>query len=116
MIEEYFLQTVQILLVFPIIRSYTLSKKVFNNQQGMIGGKIVFENESSLEFLEVADTGQENKLKYRGRYMDGSQNLIFRYDNAPHHPQVNSYPHHTNTLGTRFRQGKSHHLETCCLR
>jgi hypothetical protein len=26
--------------------------------------------------------------------MDASQNLIFRYDNAPHHPQVSSFPHH----------------------
>ena len=97
MIEEYFLQVEQILREFPVIRSYALSKKVYNNQQGMIGGRIIFEDESSLEFLEVVDTEQENKLKYRYHYMDGSQKLIFRYDNAPHRPQINSFPHHKHT-------------------
>lgn len=97
MIEDYFLQLENILREFPVIRSYALNKKIYNNQQGMIGGRIVFENESSLEFLEVVDTEQESKLKYRYHYMGKSQNLIFRYDNAPHHPQVNSFPHHKHT-------------------
>ncbi len=97
MIEEYFLQVEKTVQEFPLIRSYALNKKIYNNQQGMIGGRIVFENESSLEFLEVVDTELENKLKYRYHYMDGVQTLIFRYDNAPHHPQVDSFPHHKHT-------------------
>ena len=102
MIKEYFLQVEKILQEFPIIRSYALNKKVYNNHQGLIGGRIVFENESSLEFLEVVDTEQENKLKYRYHYMDTSQNLIFRYDNAPHYPQVDSFPHHKH-VGERVQ-------------
>jgi hypothetical protein len=26
--------------------------------------------------------------------MDADNRLIFRYDNAPHHPEVASFPHH----------------------
>jgi hypothetical protein len=42
MIEEYFLQVEKILREFPVIRSYALNKKIYNNQQGMIGGKNFF--------------------------------------------------------------------------
>jgi hypothetical protein len=63
MIEEYFSQVEKILGEFPVIRSYALNKKIYNNQQGMIGGKIVFENGNSLEFLEVVDTEREPKLR-----------------------------------------------------
>ena len=97
MIEKYFQQVESILREFPIIHSYALSKKIYNNQQGMIGGKISFENGNSLEFLEVVDTEQEAKMKCRYHYMDKSNNLIFHYDNAPHHPQVKSFPHHKHT-------------------
>jgi len=29
--------------------------------------------------------------------MDEKQLLIFRYDNAPHHKEVKSFPHHRHT-------------------
>lgn len=94
MIEEHFQRVENVLREFPNIRSYALSKKVYNNQQGMVSGKIVFENGSRLEFLEVIDVGQEAKPKYRYHFMDKSNRLIFRYDNAAHHPQIKSFPHH----------------------
>ena len=97
MIEAYFQEIEDALREFPIIRSYALHKKVYNNQQGLIGGRIIFENETSLEFVEVVDIEQEGKLKYRYHYMSKSQSLIFRYDNAPHHPKINSFPPHKHT-------------------
>ena len=97
MIEEYFLKTEKVLQEFPNIRSYALNKKTYNNRQGSISGKVVFENGYTLEFTEVVDTEQPEKVKYRYHTMDESQNLVFRYDNAPHHPQVKSFPHHKHT-------------------
>ncbi|MDH4164548.1 MAG: DUF6516 family protein [Nitrospirota bacterium] len=32
--------------------------------------------------------------KYRFQYMTKSGRMIFRYDNAPHHPALSSFPHH----------------------
>lgn len=29
--------------------------------------------------------------------MDESQRLIFRHDNAPHHKQISTFPHHEHT-------------------
>ena len=97
MIEDYFLQVEEILREFPSIRSRVLTQKIYNHFQGYISGKIVFENGHSLEFAEVVDTEQTTKVKYRYQYMDEKQSLIFRYDNAPHHKEVKSFPHHRHT-------------------
>jgi hypothetical protein len=34
------------------------------------------------------------RLKYRYHYEDPDGRLVFRYDNAPHHPEVETFPHH----------------------
>jgi len=32
--------------------------------------------------------------KYRLHYMNRVGRMLFRYDNAPHHPEIDTYPHH----------------------
>jgi len=103
-IEDYFLQVENILRDFPAIQAYELTKKVYNIHQGYIGGKITFDSGSSLEFIEVVDTERPAKIKYRYQYMDKSRSLVFRYDNAPHHPEIASFPHHKHI--------PEHHLES----
>lgn len=97
MIEDYFLRVEEVLREFPSIRSRILTQKIHNHYQGYISGKIIFENGYSLEFTEVVDTEQTIKIKYRYQYMDEKLSLIFRYDNAPHHKEVKSFPHHRHT-------------------
>jgi len=94
MIEAYFSQIEAILCEFPTIRSYTLRKKVYNIKQGFISGSIVFENEYMLDFVEVKDAESSAKLKYRYQYMNKHYEVVFRYDNAPHHRQLKTFPHH----------------------
>ncbi len=45
-----------------------------------------------LEFMEYLK--EENRLKYRFHLMDKEGNIVFRYDNTPHHKDVSSFPHH----------------------
>jgi hypothetical protein len=45
--------------------------------------------------MEVVDIEQAGKVKYRYQYMDEARNLLFRYDNAPHHAEIDSFPHHS---------------------
>ena len=35
--------------------------------------------------------------KYRFHYRDSAGEMLFRYDNAPHHPEIDTYPHHKHT-------------------
>lgn len=79
---------------FPYIRSYTLSKKVYNAKQGFIRGVIQFDDDARLEFAEVKDTDVTEKIKYRYHYMRQDHTMIFRYDNAFHHSHIPTFPHH----------------------
>jgi hypothetical protein len=47
---------------------------------------------SILEFMEYLQ--EEDRLKYRFHLMDKEGNIVFRYDNAPHHKDVSTFPHH----------------------
>lgn len=94
MIEIYFTKLEQILQAFPNIQSYTLQKKIYNSKHGYIHGAVMFEIASRLDFVEVKQADKQAKIKYRYHYMDANQALIFRYDNAPHHPNLSTFPHH----------------------
>ncbi|MBS1258136.1 MAG: hypothetical protein MAG551_01189 [Candidatus Scalindua arabica] len=58
---------------------------------GNIGGSIVFKDGSSLHFKEIL---LGKKIQYRFHYMDERNNLISRWDNAPHHKHLDTFPHH----------------------
>ena len=98
MIEAYFAEIEVIVQGFPSVRSYALRKKVYNRKQGYIGGTIVFENGYRLDFIEVKDIEVTGRAKYRYQCMDEHQALVFRYDNAPHHKHLQTFPHHKHTL------------------
>ena len=98
MIETYFWQIEKTINEFPNIRFSSLTKKIYNATQGYISGSITFDNEHRLDFVEVKNTDIEPKIKYRYHYMDENNKMIFRYDNAPHHSEVQTFPHHKHEL------------------
>jgi len=95
MIKDYFSKLEdQIGLFQDIIRSYTITTKYYNRYKGYIIGNIVFVNGSQLRLKEVKDTGFYRKEKYSYHYMDSENLFLFRYDNANHFPEIETFPHH----------------------
>jgi len=95
MIDSYFKLIDKTILDFKaIISSYTIFKKAYNEKQGYIKGEILFKNSSQFCFIEVKNTGLKQKIKYRYHYMDKDNRSIFRYDNAYHHRELKTFPHH----------------------
>ena len=94
MIERYFTQLEQVLQSIPNIQNLTVRKTIYNHKQGHIAGSIIFESGDRLDFAEVKNTDHAGKIKYRYQYMDAQQVMLFRYDNAPHHRQIATFPHH----------------------
>lgn len=97
MIEAYFTEIEVTIQAFPHIDSYWLNKKIYNNSLGYIRGSIIFENRYRLDFIEMKQVGTPDKIKYRYQYMDERNTTIFRYDNAPHHKNIHTFPHHKHT-------------------
>ena len=58
-------------------------------------GDVYFIDNSRLHFRELYfQEPQFYKKSYVYHYQDESEKLIFRYDNAPHYPNLESAPHH----------------------
>ena len=63
--------------------------------------QITIIDSSTLE-ISIFATESSEKLsidKYRLHYMNAGGQMMFRYDNSPHHPEIDSYPHHKHTPG-----------------
>lgn len=68
-------------------------------RQGIIEGRLKFHDKSLLDFDEVVLLRSEQiiKLRYAYHYQNESGEVIFRYDNAPHYPNIITYPHHKHS-------------------
>jgi len=42
----------------------------------------------------IGEKSQIIHLGYRYHFQDAKNNMVFRYDNTPHFPELDSYPHH----------------------
>lgn len=93
-IEQYFS-----LIIRTIHRSIVVDDKVTyiadNPLTGTIDGTLYFQNGSRLEFTEQVSlrAGRPVKQIYRYQYIHKKRS-VFRYDNAPHHPHLPTFPHH----------------------
>jgi len=94
-INKNFADFEQTLADFFFITEQSVNKIRRGSEIGIIKGKLNF-NEGSLEFIEVVkfESEQPEKVKYSYHYMDANKNLVFRYDNARHHKEISTYPHH----------------------
>ncbi|MEI6126349.1 MAG: DUF6516 family protein [Pseudomonadota bacterium] len=61
---------------------------------GMIGGSIHFKDGSVLYFKDLIFVQHRD---YRFHYMDRNQKLICRWDTAPHHHEIKTFPYHQHT-------------------
>jgi len=55
-----------------------------------------FYDNSQLQIMEklVVEAFALLKTRYAYHYQQADATLVFRYDNAPHHPEVETHPHH----------------------
>ena len=67
-------------------------------EYGFISARLVYWDGSLLEFDEMLSLEGEIivKKRYNYHYQTGGE-IIFRYDNAPHRPEIPTFPHHKHT-------------------
>ena len=95
MINKYFKEIENTVSSFSIfIKTYSKLEKLYSENKGFVRGKIVFKDNCMLSFMELIDIEKPEKQKYSYHFADSDMNLIFRYDNSEHHPDISSFPHH----------------------
>lgn len=91
MISDYFREVEGKITEKKIIAEKRVDYREFSSDEGMIRGRLLFINGYVLEFMEYVT--KEERPKYRFHLMGKEGEMIFRYDNAPHH-DVLTFPHH----------------------
>jgi len=92
-IADYFKTIEQLLSSSKLIVDKAVDFKEFSSDEGMVRGRLLFLGGYVLTFMEYIHIGKE-RAKYRFNLSDGKGNFIFRYDNAAHHRDVPTFPHH----------------------
>lgn len=61
--------------------------------------RIRFQNGNMLEVSEaiVSESGDLKRLGYRYHFQNDQNEIIFRYDNTPHFPGLENFPHHKHS-------------------
>ncbi|MEK7439673.1 MAG: DUF6516 family protein [Chloroflexota bacterium] len=64
--------------------------------QGQFLARLSFYDASLLEAAETVrlEDGDIIKDRYSYHYQESNGDIVFRYDNAPHHPEIETFPHH----------------------
>ena len=66
-----------------------------DDYNGLVRCRVIFWDDSFLDIYEVVSTelGYPVRINYAYSYLRNEQR-VFRYDNAPHHPEIATHPHH----------------------
>ncbi|MFB6159419.1 MAG: DUF6516 family protein [Candidatus Nanohalobium sp.] len=90
-----------------IVEEQDISFERIDEETFRIDGKIVFANGYSLEFMEYSSPENHD---YRFHLMDESDNLVKRWDNAPHHEELENFPFHVHVSEDKIEPDKQREL------
>jgi len=95
LIEEYFQKIEADIANCPYIFESRILKDKRSLYIGIIEGDIYFIDESVLHFIEFVSVKEKTeRYKYSYHYQDRDGKVMFRYDMAPHHIEIETFPHH----------------------
>ncbi|MEM2144151.1 MAG: DUF6516 family protein [Candidatus Jordarchaeaceae archaeon] len=106
-IKEYFDHIILFLKGNRNVALVNVDKRIISRARG--GGylrlRITFIDKSRLELREYVND-MLRKLSYSYNYTSSENTLLFRFDNAPHHKEIKTYPHHKHTANGRVKESK----------
>lgn len=95
MIYDYFSEVQRELEAIKwIIVEQSINFDFVSDEMGIVSGSIIFIDKSILEFMELVGI---RGVEYRFQYMGKDKDLICRWDSAPHHKEVPTFPYHLHT-------------------
>ena len=102
-VKDYFSEIQNRLREFAFIENVDVEYDIKSKTVGIIHGTIGMVDGSTLQFLELTNIKEDEitRPRYRFHLMDSSDKMIFRYDNAPHHPEIVTHPHHKHIRGEK---------------
>jgi len=100
-VKDYFTEIQKLLQKSALIENINVEYDVKSKNIGIVQGTLEIIDGSILQFMELINAKGDKitRPKYRFHLMDTNDEVIFRYDNAPHHPEIATHPHHKHVKG-----------------
>lgn len=98
-INSYFQEIIGAFINSPVVELYRVRGQLVREGEGFIRIRSWLVNGDLFETFEFV-TLEDNAIvlqTYRLHWQDKEGRLIRRWDNAPHYPELESFPHHVHT-------------------
>ncbi len=94
--REYYSQIEAIIKECPIITRFSIDFDEIDIHIGYLKGKTELIDGSTLYFIEYVEIqdNDANRLKYKYQWQSENGGLIARWDNVPHHQEIDTFPIH----------------------
>ena len=100
-VDSYFARLQKLVANCPFVASWQYEEDIRTAALGSFKARIGFIDGSFLDSREFVDTSVSPVHRYSYSYhYQKSDRMIFRYDSAPHHPELASFPHHKHLVGS----------------
>jgi hypothetical protein len=95
-IREYYSQIETTIKDCPIITHFSIEFDEIDLHIGYLKGRLEIIDGSILYFIEFIEikNSTANRLKYKYHWQSEDGELITRWDNVPHHKEIDTYPYH----------------------
>lgn len=99
-IDGYFKEIQDIIAKSKIVASTDIEYVKVLDHEGYMRGTLTFIDGSELRLLEYTSIShrQPTVLRYRFQWQTAEE-FIARWNNAPHHPEVETFPYHKHVKG-----------------
>ena len=98
--RDYFDQIDRFLEAYPDVYVENYNATILSSERANLKLRLRFYFQYLLSISEalVVVDDQITTIDYRYHFQDGQNNLVFRYDNTPHFPNLSSFPHHKHLI------------------
>ncbi len=108
LIEEYFQSIGGYIADCPYVAESQIRNDKRSFYIGVVEGEIRFTDNSFLHFIEFVNVKEGvNIYKYSYHYQDKAEKIVFRYDMAPHHKEIKTFPHHKHLGSENENRGST---------
>jgi hypothetical protein len=96
--DDYLAYVKALIIANPQVVGWKALREEAQGDLGLFRYRITFHDGSLLEMFERFQivNGKLLVTKYRFHWQDAAGRLLKRWDNAAHHPQVSTHPHHVH--------------------
>ncbi|MEK6909571.1 MAG: DUF6516 family protein [Candidatus Aenigmatarchaeota archaeon] len=96
MIADYFQEIERLLHSYPLIVSVNIQIEIIDINTGYFKAQVKSVDDPELHLFEFVTIEDNNPAveKYRYHYQSSQGKLVKRWNNAKHHPEINTFPHH----------------------